>query len=132
MHLFCHCKTEYQIQYFSVSPCLVWQEKHLLYRFRINCHVNNSYRILGNSSVVYFYGGTKDFPFNLACDVLLKRDVLTAFPKGLCLSQTSEEIQIIAFCFDGCISALENLHTRKQSSWCIEHLALSRASKEVT
>lgn len=133
MHLFCHCIIEYQI-IVSVSITISCPAgKTLDMQAQNKFHVNDSYQIIGKLSVVYLYGGTKDFPFNLACNMLLRCDVVTAFPNGLYLSQTSAEIQIIAFYVDGCILVLENLHTRKQSSrWKEEHLALYRASEEVT
>lgn len=52
----------------------------------MNHHVNNSYKILGESSVIYFYGGSKGFSFNLACNMLLRCDTIAAFPNGLHLS----------------------------------------------
>ena len=122
MYLFWHCKIEYQIESLSASSCIVQQEKHLrikLYiytnRLRINCPVNNSYKILGQSRVIYLYGRTKGFPFNLAYNMLLRCDIVAAFRNRSYLSQTREEIQIITFDVDGSVSIPENLCTRKQS-----------------
>lgn len=109
-------------------------------RLRMNCHVNNSYKLLGESTVIYFYGETKGFPFNLAYNMLLRCGCVAAFPNGLYLSQTKEELQIITFYVNGSVSFPENLCTRKQSYWSQlqkhrwkgEHLAFCRASEEVT